>query len=253
MWYQQWAGAGGFPSDAADRVAATGAVPEITWEPWNAADGTTQPAYSLSAIAFGQQDAYIRSWATSIARWGKPLRLRFAHEMNGSWYPWAEGVNGNATGSYSAAWRHVHDLFVASGARNVIWVWSPNVSYPGSMGLTGLFPGDSYVDEVALDGYNWSTLQAGTTWQSFAQIFQPSLDELHAITARPASIGEVASTEVGGDKAQWITDMFTTLKATPAIRGFTWFDFAKETDWRVDSSAASAAAFRAGLAAVYAG
>jgi hypothetical protein len=47
--------------------------------------------------------------------------------------------------------------------------------------------------------------------------------------------------------------MFTTLKATPAIRGFTWFDFAKETDWRVDSSAASAAAFRAGLAAVYAG
>jgi hypothetical protein len=32
------------------------------------------------------------------------------------------------------------------------------------------------------------------------------------------------------------------------VRGFTWFDFDKEADWRVDSSAATLDAFRTGLA-----
>ena len=43
--------------------------------------------------------------------------------------------------------------------------------------------------------------------------------------------------------------MFTMLKANPEIRGFVWFDIQKETNWPIDSSPASLAAFRAGLAA----
>ena len=32
----------------------------------------------------------------------------------------------------------------------------------------------------------------------------------------------------------------------PEVRGLTWFDYAKETDWRIDSSEASLAAWGAG-------
>ena len=104
-----------------------------------------------SAIASGAHDAHITDWATRLADWGSPVMLRFGHEMNGNWYPWAEGVNGNGAGDYVAAWRHVHDIFTRAGADNVQWVWNPNVPYYGSTPLDGLYPGADYVDVVALD------------------------------------------------------------------------------------------------------
>ena len=72
-------------------------------------------------------DSYLRSWADGIRSLGYPVAIRFAHEMNGDWYPWCEKVNGNQPGDYVKAWRHVHDVFRPRGATNVIWVWSPNV------------------------------------------------------------------------------------------------------------------------------
>ena len=73
----------------------------------------------------GRHDAYIRSWARDLKRFGNPVFLRFAQEMNGNWYPWAEDANGNKPGEYARMWRHVHDIFTAEGATNVKWVWCP--------------------------------------------------------------------------------------------------------------------------------
>jgi hypothetical protein len=247
MWYSQWATSPDFPAAGATAVAATGAVPEITWEPWDPSLGIAQPAYTLASISSGTHDSYLKRWATQIHRYGKPLRLRFGHEMNGNWYPWAERVNTNSPGSYVAAWRHVHRVFANAGASNVTWVWSPNVSYTGSTPLAQLYPGDRTVDEVALDGYNWSTLLPWTTWQPFSSIFTPTRRQIAALTTRPLSIGETASTEIGGDKAEWISDLFDALAAEPQITGFTWFNWHKETDWRIDSSSSSLQAFRSGL------
>ena len=60
-------------------------------------------------------------------------------------------------------------------------------------------------------------------------------------------MGEIGATEVGGDKAAWVEDFFAALDRRADIRGFTWFNYDKETDWRVESSPGSLAAFRAGL------
>ena len=247
MWYEQWSSDSDFPAAAASTITQSGATPEITWEPWNPADGVTQPAYSLSAITAGNYDSYITTWAEEIRAWGHPLMLRFAEEMNGNWTPWDEGVNGNGPGSFVAAWDHVHALFTSAGADNVTWVWSPSVVWSTSTPLSKLWPGNSYVNAVALDGYNWGPLHPDSGWQTFSQIFQESIDQVQQLTQDPLYIGEVASTELGGNKAAWITDMFATLEASPEIKGFVWFDYQKETDWPIDSSPASLAAFRAGL------
>ncbi|SDP26859.1 Glycosyl hydrolase family 26 [Nakamurella panacisegetis] len=247
MWYQQWAGQPSFPTQGVRQVAAWGATPEITWEPWDPSAGINQPSYSLARISSGAFDSYLNQWAKAARQWGYPLRLRFAHEMNGTWYPWAESVNGNAPGSYVKAWNHLREVFAKQGATNVSWIWSPNVSYAGSTPLSELFPGAANVDEVALDGYNWSTLQSWSTWTSFADVFNSSLGELRQLSSLPISIGEVGTPEIGGDKAQWITDMWSTLAAAPDIRGLVWFDFNKEADWRIDSSSASASAFSTGM------
>ncbi|HYF71306.1 MAG TPA: glycosyl hydrolase, partial [Nocardioides sp.] len=170
-WYVAWSSGSGFPSADAARVAAFGATPVITWEPWNPANGTNQPVYALKRIASGAHDAYVRTWAQQARAYAGPVVLRFAHEMNGNWYPWAASVNKNTAGSYVAAWRHVVDVFREQGATNVSWQWSPNVPYAGATGLGLLYPGDAYVDSVALDGYNWAGVTAGAAWVSFADLF----------------------------------------------------------------------------------
>lgn len=247
MWYVAWSDKTDFPTSQAGQVAATGAVPVITWEPWNPANGVDQPAYALDRITAGDFTTYETTWAKQIKTYGKPVVLRFAHEMNGNWYPWSAGSNGNTAGDYVAAWRQVRSVFSRQGVTNVTWNWSPNVPYTGSTPLSSVYPGDAYVDEVALDGYNWGSTQSWSTWTSFWDLFSSGVTQLRALTAKPLFIAEVATAEAGGSKAAWISDMFATLAAHPEVRGFTWFDHAKETDWRIDSSAESMDAFRTGL------
>jgi hypothetical protein len=124
-----------------------------------------------------------------------------------------------------------------------------NVPSSGTTALADLYPGDAYVDAVAMDGYNWCNVLPETSWQSFEEVFGPGLSEFEDLTHKPVLIGEVASTEQEGDKAVWIADMFEALKDRREVCGFTWFDFVKESDWRIDSSSGSLAAFRVGLSA----
>ena len=86
---------------------------------------TTEPDFQLSDVIAGTYDAYIAQFAAEAQDWGHPFFLRFNWEMNGNWFPWSEGVNGNNPGEYVAAWRHVHDIFAAVGATNATWVWCP--------------------------------------------------------------------------------------------------------------------------------
>ena len=66
----------------------------------------------------GKYDSYIPQNVAEDARdWGHPFFLRFDWEMNGNWFPWSEGVNGNQSGEFVAAWRHVHDIFTSVGAQ----------------------------------------------------------------------------------------------------------------------------------------
>lgn len=231
-----------------EAVVQRGAMPLVTWEPWIAGAGVTQPAYALARITAGDFDPYINQWAAALASWGKPLMLRFAHEMNGNWYPWAEAVNGNGPGDYVQAWQHVHSLVSAAGATNVNWVWAPNGG--GSVATSVLYPGDAYVDTVGLDAYNWGTTQVWSSWQLPAAVFGPHLAELRTVApGKQIVITETASTETGGSKPEWNTALVSYLRTQPDVSGFVWFHLNKETDWRINSSAASASALSSALAA----
>jgi hypothetical protein len=182
------------------------------------------------------------------APWGHPFFLRFNWEMNGNWFPWSERATGNRPGEYVAAWRDVHDVFTRVGATNTTWVWCPNVDpYKMHQPLTGLYPGDAYVDWTCLDGYNFNTPR-----DSFTKLFKPTYEEITGTLApgKPMIVGETGSTEAGGSKAQWITDMFQSLDTTfPKIRGLLWFDkFDSGMDWPIETSPSATAAFAAGIA-----
>jgi beta-mannanase len=256
MWYVHWGGPwSSFNAGDVRAVIARGSVPLITWMSDDPSapgypDPRTQRAHSAQGILAGRFDSYIRSWANGLRDVGRTVLLRFDHEMNGNWYAWSPGVNGQTAQDFVAAWRHVHDIFTAAGATNVQWVWSPNVAFAGSAPLASLYPGDAYVDRVGIDGYTWGASDRAHTWQSFAAVFDATQTQLAAVTRRPTMICEVASAEVGGNKAAWIQDFFSELERRPAISGFVWFNADKETDWRLDSSPSARSAFLAGLAGV---
>lgn len=247
-WFCAWGGEQPFPAATARKAAARGALPLITWEPWNWSLGATQANYRLAKITAGTFDAYVRTFALAAKAYAAPVYLRFAPEMNGDWNPWSEKVNGNHAGDFVRAWNHVRSIFVSIGATNVRWVWTPIVNYNGSTPLAGLFPGDGAVDLVGVDGYNWGTLRSTSTWQTYSQIFSASLSQIRSLSGKPIWLAEVGCTERGGDKAAWVTDMFARVAVDSRIAALVWFNANKETDWRVSSSAASLRAFRTSLA-----
>jgi beta-mannanase len=142
----------------------------------------------------------------------------------------------------------VRSVFTAVGATNVRWVWTPIVEYGGSTPLAGLYPGDGSVDVVGLDGYNWGSTKPNIGWKSFSQVFGPSLTRVRSLSRKPLWIAEIGCTEQGGSKAAWVDDMFATVAADSRIDALVWFDADKETDWRINSSTSSLAAFERGLA-----
>jgi cellulose synthase (UDP-forming) len=246
MWYADWRHSA--PSLRQLRlVARRRSIPEITWEPWDSTKPlyTPQPAYALRNIVDGKFDSYIRAWARTLARFGRPVRLRFAQEMNGSWYPWGAGIDGNTPAEFVRAWRHVHDIFSAAGATNVQWVWSPVSGAPREY-----FPGVQYVNRLGVTCLNGGTAAFAKEWRGLASICGPSIHKLHALAPQlPIDLAEVASAEAGGDKAYWIRGMFAFLAHHPEVKALIWFNLNKQTDWPVESSRAAELAFRNGVQA----
>ena len=256
-----------FSTRLADNAARHGGVFMVVWE----SKGTKDPEreFSCAAVARGKKDEYVRRYAADVAKWGKPVMIRFAHEMNGRWYPWGVAFdspgkrhNGNTPADYVAMWRHVHGIFKQAGATNVYWVWSPNIFYLNANNTAeqqrddyaALYPGDNYVDWVGLDGYNDGVK---SKWRSFPDLFDASYQAITKLTDKPLMIAEFGCSEKGApagtSKAEWITRTYLhdLPERYPRVRLVNWFDRDKsahgETDWRFNSSPEALAAYRAAV------
>jgi Glycosyl hydrolase family 26 len=253
-WYQPWAatsGSGdeGTPLDrvALDRVATHGAIPMITWEASGAIHGL--PPARLATITSGAFDDYIDEWARGLKAYARVVLLRPFHEMNNSAYPWAVGQSGNSAADLVRAWRYVHDRFSRLGVTNVRWVWCPNTEN-NQVTFAELYPGDQYVDWLAVDGYNGGSQLDWGGWLTPQQLFKRSYTSLASLNPdKPIMIAETSSVEHGGDRARWIEDLYDGLPADyPRISAIVWFQADTtnrgEADWRIQTSAASLDAFR---------
>ena len=236
-----------FPAESMERIRQHGAIPFFSWSSQSTPSSVNEPDFQLSDVIEGRYDSYIREFAEEAAAWGHPFFLRFDWEMNGNWFPWSEGVNGNKSGEYVAAWRHVHDIFAAAGASNVTWTWCANVDSESKLtDLASLYPGDEYVDWTSLDGYNWG----GSEWSGFGELFGGTYHRIvdSIAPSKPLIVAEVGSSENGGSKADWIADMLKRLPTEfPQVRGVAWFDKYVDGDWPIETSAGATSAFASGI------
>jgi hypothetical protein len=189
-----------FPTSLERRDVAAGRIPMITWK-----------APRLGAILDGSQDSVILARARAVRKFGAPLFIRWAWEMNGDWAEWA-GVNNQTPGThdgaqrYVAAWRHVHDLFARVGATNVSWVWAPNAqSVPRASwnSIAAYYPGDAYVDWVGFSAYNWGSSRQWSRWSSFRSLVSRMYAQWSS--RKPLMVAETSSVGSGARKARWLT------------------------------------------------
>ena len=245
-----------------------GIMPGLTWNPSKGAiesypnreNAVNQAEFSWKQIASGRHDAYIAQFAKNAADYRYPFILRVLHEMDGTWYPWGYSVNGNTNpADYVTVWKHIVDIFRKQNATNVQFAWCASVLSRDKLQTYGnilkqLYPGDGYVDWVALDGY--SNAQNG--WRSLEEEFLPSYDFVTSMSARPMILFEVGAALNPSDakfQANWITRGFLTTipEKLGKVKVVAWFNSRDGSgrDYRLQSSPNTIAAWKAVVASPF--
>ena len=218
-----------FPSGWARTLLRDGILPLIQINPRQE---------SLAAIASGRYDSYLRRLAEQVRALGAPIALSFAHEMNGSWYPW--GFLHVRPEVFVAAWRHVHHVVVAAGARQVIWVWTVAHTAPQAGSLFApvrpYWPGAAYVNWIGLDIYYSSPKT------TFRTSFMPTIAAIRRFTRNPILLSETAVPNQY-DQVQQINNLFGGARAA-GLLGVIWYDQDARMSWELNNRPAALAAFR---------
>jgi hypothetical protein len=208
-----------------------GFVPVIAWAWMNYGDEEHSPR--LQDVADGKYDWFLDDWIKGVQEFKDPIFIRLSQEMDGDWYPYSEGYKKdpkrNTAGDYVKYWRYVVDRFRKAGVKNVTWVWCVNGDRSGGKDWPDYYPGDEYVDWLAIDLY--SSRQPKQVVSEFLG--------LYGKTGKPIMIPEGATgaeqskwnTQFKGEAA-WTKELFDVIEATPQIKALCWFQWSKE--WNIE-------------------
>jgi mannan endo-1,4-beta-mannosidase len=221
-----------FASSFAETVRGHGAATILQMDPTGVA---------ISAIAAGAYDAYLRSFADSVRKYGHAVIIGFGHEMNAPWYSW--GYGHTPAKVFVTAWQHVVTVFRNQGADNVTWLWTINADTPRTGPIAAWWPGAGYVTWIGIDGYYY--LPSDT----FASVFGKTIGQVRAFADKPVLLSETAVGQEAG-QALKIPGLFAGMRRYGTL-GLVWFDIAQNDglyhqDWRIEDSPAAEAAFRLG-------
>jgi beta-mannanase len=183
------------------------AVAMITW--------TDNSSLTLSAITDGQTDAYLRREARAVRAYRGLVYIRFAQEMNGNWFPWS-----GDPAVFVSAWRHIWNVFHATGATNIRWIWGPDLltnddASQYATDTAPYWPGGRYVNIVGPTMVEFAFESNCEVACRFARI-----DWLHATFNKPVWLAE---TKVdGAERYSWLTTLRTTLASRPWVSAVIW-------------------------------
>ncbi len=192
---------------------------------------------SLATGATGAYNGHFQTLAQNLVAKGLGNSiLRIGWEFNGGWYRWAAS---NKQTDFINYWRHIVTAMRAvPGAQNLQFCWNPVYGYQQFPAETA-YPGDNYVDVIALDIYDecwspntypipanatpaeiatrranaWSVLHSGNRglvfWRDFA-----------AARGKPFALGEWgvnvrADGHGGGDNPTFIENMHAFMTNNP--------------------------------------
>lgn len=110
------------------------------------------PSTSLQAGAIGAYDDHFAALAQTLVKRGYARSaLRIGWEMNGSWYRWSAGSDPSAWVTY---YRRIVRVMRSVPGTAFQFSWNVNLG-DNKLPAELVYPGDSYVDQVAVDAYDW--------------------------------------------------------------------------------------------------
>jgi hypothetical protein len=241
--YHRWEDV--FPTSNEQSLAESGHLLLLNWQP-TAPNGSP---ISWASIASGAQNATIDAEAARLRDFGEPVLLSFSHEPDHD-----PGLYGTPQ-QFVAAYRYVHDRVVADGATNVRWVWTVEGIDTASWQARyrQLWPGNSYVDWIAWDPYNFASCMA-RSWVSFSSLVAPFYRWITAqpFGDKPLMLAEYGTIAAGTGRSEtqqaWYAGEASTLAGFPRLKALVYFDYGAPpatSDWRSTSSLAAAEAFGA--------
>jgi hypothetical protein len=164
----------------------------------------------IADIASGQADPELQTLASSMAHYGGPVELRFCWEMNLAY----RRIDAS---DFVPAWKHVHDIFAAAGARNVRFYFCPGAERGRAARGLAYYPGDAYVDDIGVDVYD-------RKGEGFDAMFAEPYG-VYANIDKPFIIGETGALSEQ-DQATFLTPDTLGLirRKYPHVRGIIYFD-----------------------------
>lgn len=197
----------------------------VGWtKPVDVSVGAIDAGETWKAAAAGSYDS---RWAASLTRL-KSLRsgtaattyIRFAHEMNGNWYPWS--VNSSNFGDFTAAWKRYRALQQSIFPMAKL-VFSLNRESIGTgMDWRQFFPGSQYVDVLSVDYYNqYPYVSTDAQWKTSLNDTDSygapkGLERYRTFAAGqglPLAISEWSGHAGFGDSPTFVSNMLAYVKA----------------------------------------
>ena len=210
------------PSDEIKEAAKLGKIVELTPQTMNTKAGEID----IYEILDGKYDDYLNKYAKALKALNTPILFRLNNEMNGDWCGYSAYHYAKDAELYKESWKYIYKIFENNGVDNVLWVWNPNhKSFPNFRWNDALmyYPGDEYVDIVGLTAYNTGNYYEGEIWSTFDELYSSYYSEYARIFEKPLMITEFGSSIFGGDKIDWVKDMFNSLEKYPRIKVAIWW------------------------------
>ena len=214
----------------------------------------SHPDVAWSRIIAGEFDPALREQATGLAALGAPVMVTFDHEVDS---PKRVGSRGSAA-EFIAAWRHIHRVYAAAGARNIVWAWVVT-GYEGNLGsVASVYPGNEYVDWLSWDPYNMAGCMTGKfkskQWVSFAESVRPFYTWLQNEGAKAgidknkpyllSEFGTVPDPDDPTAAARWYAEIPAALEEFPQVKALQlWNSKVDACDFRIEKHPTTLKAF----------
>ncbi|MBR5238987.1 MAG: hypothetical protein IKW04_00230 [Clostridia bacterium] len=193
-----------------------------------ALDSSTNPNFE---VIDGLWDDQIRKYARAFKEFSHPILFRVNNEMNTDWCTYSGVVTLQDPDIYKMVYSRIYNIFQEEGVDNVIWIFNPQYgNYPPASfnHHMNYYPGNDKVQMLGVTKYNTGTYYNevfGETWTDF----KPAFDALNTLYSQdfsevPWIVTEFASSSYGGDKVQWMQDMFTHIGDYQNIKAAVWFN-----------------------------
>jgi len=216
---------GEFPVEELTKAYEDNLITELTLQIANHANSDLFGDNPNFDIYDGKSDDLIRSFARGAKEFGHPFLFRLNNEMNSDWVNYSGVAALSDPDIFVSNWRRIYRIFQEEGVNNAIWIFNPNAEDcpPAHFNsYLAYYPGNEYVHMIGMTGYNTGTYYANVyseKWRTFDEIYKDPYDRyMERFSDFPFIITEFSSSSVGGNKAQWISDMFNSLENYPNIK-----------------------------------